>query len=156
MTRNSNTVQKRASVTLFSSLLCWQHITLDSYIPCLTDLCKALWEVMLSYHRTMQWHEEHDKQETTPIPGKRQLLIPMTFWNFSEPIYIQQHYCICSDLPKGSNKAHSSLQKHHILVQLKTTPHTQHIPQTEHMTCTPSILHKLIFGTSNSPSFLSF
>uniref|UniRef100_A0A8C4HDM0 VPS50 EARP/GARPII complex subunit n=1 Tax=Dicentrarchus labrax TaxID=13489 RepID=A0A8C4HDM0_DICLA len=33
------------------------HITLDSYIPCLTDLCKALWEVMLSYHRTMQWHE---------------------------------------------------------------------------------------------------
>lgn len=42
------------------------HITLDSYIPCLTDLCKALWEVMLSYHCTMQWHEEHDKQETSP------------------------------------------------------------------------------------------
>uniref|UniRef100_A0A671TK90 VPS50 subunit of EARP/GARPII complex n=1 Tax=Sparus aurata TaxID=8175 RepID=A0A671TK90_SPAAU len=42
------------------------HITLDSYIPCLTDLCKALWEVMLSYHRTMQWHEEHDKQEASP------------------------------------------------------------------------------------------
>uniref|UniRef100_A0A3Q2Z7J8 VPS50 subunit of EARP/GARPII complex n=1 Tax=Hippocampus comes TaxID=109280 RepID=A0A3Q2Z7J8_HIPCM len=39
------------------------HITLDSYIPCLTDLCKALWEVMLSYHRTMQWHEAHDKQD---------------------------------------------------------------------------------------------
>ncbi|KAG8005136.1 Syndetin, partial [Nibea albiflora] len=45
-----------------------QHITLDSYIPCLTDLCKALWEVMLSYHRTMQWHEEHDKQDATPTP----------------------------------------------------------------------------------------
>uniref|UniRef100_A0A673A5B4 VPS50 EARP/GARPII complex subunit n=1 Tax=Sphaeramia orbicularis TaxID=375764 RepID=A0A673A5B4_9TELE len=45
------------------------HITLDSYIPCLTDLCKALWEVMLSYHRTMQWHEEHDKEETAPPPG---------------------------------------------------------------------------------------
>uniref|UniRef100_A0A674NV00 VPS50 EARP/GARPII complex subunit n=1 Tax=Takifugu rubripes TaxID=31033 RepID=A0A674NV00_TAKRU len=42
------------------------HITLDSYIPCLTDLCKALWEVMLSYHRTMQWHEEHDNMETSP------------------------------------------------------------------------------------------
>ncbi|XP_015231998.1 PREDICTED: syndetin isoform X1 [Cyprinodon variegatus] len=42
------------------------HITLDSYIPCLTDLCKALWEVMLSYHRTMQWHEEHDKQKAAP------------------------------------------------------------------------------------------
>ncbi|XP_056876424.1 syndetin isoform X2 [Takifugu flavidus] len=44
------------------------HITLDSYIPCLTDLCKALWEVMLSYHRTMQWHEEHDNMESSPGP----------------------------------------------------------------------------------------
>ncbi|XP_019745283.1 syndetin isoform X2 [Hippocampus comes] len=44
------------------------HITLDSYIPCLTDLCKALWEVMLSYHRTMQWHEAHDKQAAAPAP----------------------------------------------------------------------------------------
>ncbi|CAM4631745.1 unnamed protein product [Leuciscus chuanchicus] len=43
------------------------HITTDSYIPCLTDLCKALWEVMLSYHLTMQWHDEHYKEEeTTP------------------------------------------------------------------------------------------
>uniref|UniRef100_A0A671TKB2 VPS50 subunit of EARP/GARPII complex n=1 Tax=Sparus aurata TaxID=8175 RepID=A0A671TKB2_SPAAU len=46
------------------------HITLDSYIPCLTDLCKALWEVMLSYHRTMQWHEEHDKQEASPTASE--------------------------------------------------------------------------------------
>ncbi|XP_056154074.1 syndetin isoform X2 [Lampris incognitus] len=44
------------------------HITPDSYIPCLTDLCKALWEVMLSYYRTMQWHEEHDKEEVSPTP----------------------------------------------------------------------------------------
>ncbi|CAL8294189.1 unnamed protein product [Merluccius merluccius] len=42
------------------------HITPDSYIPCLTDLCKALWEVMLSYHSTMQWHEEHDNKEGPP------------------------------------------------------------------------------------------
>ncbi|XP_051527044.1 syndetin isoform X1 [Myxocyprinus asiaticus] len=41
------------------------HITPDSYIPCLTDLCKALWEVMLSYHLTMQWHDEHYKEEVT-------------------------------------------------------------------------------------------
>uniref|UniRef100_A0A8C2ZJP3 VPS50 subunit of EARP/GARPII complex n=1 Tax=Cyclopterus lumpus TaxID=8103 RepID=A0A8C2ZJP3_CYCLU len=47
------------------------HITVDSYIPCLSDLCKALWEVMLSYHRTMQWHEEHDQHETTPTTGMR-------------------------------------------------------------------------------------
>uniref|UniRef100_A0AAQ4R9P1 VPS50 EARP/GARPII complex subunit n=1 Tax=Gasterosteus aculeatus aculeatus TaxID=481459 RepID=A0AAQ4R9P1_GASAC len=46
------------------------HITLDSYIPCLTDLCKALWEVMVSYHRTMQWHEEHDKHEATPTAAE--------------------------------------------------------------------------------------
>ncbi|KAM9308738.1 syndetin isoform 2-T2 [Gastrophryne carolinensis] len=39
------------------------HITSDSYIPCLTDLCKALWEVMLSYFRTMQWHEKNDHEE---------------------------------------------------------------------------------------------
>uniref|UniRef100_A0A673FIQ6 Syndetin-like n=1 Tax=Sinocyclocheilus rhinocerous TaxID=307959 RepID=A0A673FIQ6_9TELE len=44
------------------------HITTDSYIPCLTDLCKALWEVMLSYHLTMQWHDEHYKEEET-TPG---------------------------------------------------------------------------------------
>ncbi|XP_041739934.2 syndetin isoform X2 [Coregonus clupeaformis] len=42
------------------------HITPDSYVPCLSDLCKALWEVMLSYHRTMQWHEEQDKEEAAP------------------------------------------------------------------------------------------
>lgn len=59
---------------------CWQHITLDSYIPCLTDLCKALWEVMLSYHRTMQWHEEHDKLETAPSPGETtHLFNPLTY-----------------------------------------------------------------------------
>ncbi|OXB84733.1 UNVERIFIED_CONTAM: hypothetical protein H355_001210 [Colinus virginianus] len=39
------------------------HITSDSYIPCLADLCKALWEVMLSYYRTMQWHESHDQDQ---------------------------------------------------------------------------------------------
>ncbi|XP_040821085.1 syndetin [Ochotona curzoniae] len=41
------------------------HVTPDSYIPCLADLCKALWEVMLSYYRTMEWHERHDGEETT-------------------------------------------------------------------------------------------
>uniref|UniRef100_A0A8C7G8I7 VPS50 subunit of EARP/GARPII complex n=1 Tax=Oncorhynchus kisutch TaxID=8019 RepID=A0A8C7G8I7_ONCKI len=45
------------------------HITQDSYVPCLSDLCKALWEVMLSYHRTMQWHEEQDNEEPPPTTG---------------------------------------------------------------------------------------
>uniref|UniRef100_A0A4W5JKM8 VPS50 subunit of EARP/GARPII complex n=1 Tax=Hucho hucho TaxID=62062 RepID=A0A4W5JKM8_9TELE len=43
------------------------HITQDSYVPCLSDLCKALWEVMLSYHRTMQWHEEQDKEKYSSV-----------------------------------------------------------------------------------------
>ncbi|XP_053570024.1 syndetin [Bombina bombina] len=42
------------------------HITSDSYIPCLTDLCKALWEVMLSYFRTIEWHEKYDRKENNP------------------------------------------------------------------------------------------
>ncbi|KAM4873649.1 syndetin [Thomomys bottae] len=41
------------------------HVTPDSYIPCLADLCKALWEVMLSYYRTMDWHEKHDSEDAT-------------------------------------------------------------------------------------------
>uniref|UniRef100_A0A5F9C6L8 VPS50 subunit of EARP/GARPII complex n=1 Tax=Oryctolagus cuniculus TaxID=9986 RepID=A0A5F9C6L8_RABIT len=40
------------------------HVIPDSYIPCLADLCKALWEVMLSYYRTMEWHEKHDGADT--------------------------------------------------------------------------------------------
>uniref|UniRef100_A0A8C4SSL5 VPS50 subunit of EARP/GARPII complex n=1 Tax=Erpetoichthys calabaricus TaxID=27687 RepID=A0A8C4SSL5_ERPCA len=47
------------------------HITPDSYIPCLSDLCKALWEVMLSYHRTMEWHDEHDNEEVIPASGRQ-------------------------------------------------------------------------------------
>ncbi|XP_074055468.1 syndetin isoform X4 [Macrotis lagotis] len=43
------------------------HVTTDSYIPCLADLCKALWEVMLSYYRTMEWHEAHDNEDTTRV-----------------------------------------------------------------------------------------
>lgn len=40
------------------------HVTSDSYIPCLADLCKALWEVMLSYYRTMEWHDKYDGEES--------------------------------------------------------------------------------------------
>ncbi|XP_048413603.2 syndetin [Stegostoma tigrinum] len=47
------------------------HITPDSYIPCLSDLCKALWEVMLSYYRTMSWHDEYDNEESVPAADGR-------------------------------------------------------------------------------------
>lgn len=86
--QRTGTLWKRAAVTLFSLLSCLQHITLDSYIPCLTDLCKALWEVMLSYHRTMQWHEEHDKQEASPT-GKRLYLCDRV--SFSLILFIFSH-----------------------------------------------------------------
>ncbi|XP_074658828.1 syndetin-like isoform X2 [Tubulanus polymorphus] len=33
------------------------HIVPEVFAPCLTDLCKALWEVMKSYYHTMKWHE---------------------------------------------------------------------------------------------------
>ncbi|KAL4225130.1 hypothetical protein ACF0H5_015823 [Mactra antiquata] len=37
-----------------------KYVTIDSFIPCLIDLCKSLWGVMNSYYNTMIWHEEHD------------------------------------------------------------------------------------------------
>ncbi|XP_076113826.1 syndetin-like isoform X4 [Mytilus galloprovincialis] len=37
-----------------------KNVTQDSFTPCLIDLCKALWEVMKSYFKTMQWHEQND------------------------------------------------------------------------------------------------
>ncbi|XP_033950305.1 syndetin isoform X2 [Pseudochaenichthys georgianus] len=55
------------------------HITMDSYIPCLTDLCKALWEVMVSYHRTMQWHEEHDKQDSSHTPESDESVVDRSY-----------------------------------------------------------------------------
>ncbi|KAL8602932.1 hypothetical protein ACOMHN_057242 [Nucella lapillus] len=45
-----------------------KHITVDSFTPCLLDLCKALWGVMLSYYKTMQWHETHD-HDSAEQPG---------------------------------------------------------------------------------------
>uniref|UniRef100_A0A8C5R3H3 VPS50 subunit of EARP/GARPII complex n=1 Tax=Leptobrachium leishanense TaxID=445787 RepID=A0A8C5R3H3_9ANUR len=56
------------------------HITSESYIPCLTDLCKALWEVMLSYFRTMDWHEKHDQEEVPSSSGNNN--VPATENNF--------------------------------------------------------------------------
>uniref|UniRef100_A0A674E793 VPS50 subunit of EARP/GARPII complex n=1 Tax=Salmo trutta TaxID=8032 RepID=A0A674E793_SALTR len=55
------------------------HITQDSYVPCLSDLCKALWEVMLSYHRTMQWHEEQDKEEAPPTTGMHEAAVDHSY-----------------------------------------------------------------------------
>lgn len=40
-----------------------KYITSDNFTPCLVNLCKALWEVMHSYYKIMEWHEKHDVEE---------------------------------------------------------------------------------------------
>jgi len=38
-------------------------------VPCLVDLCKALWELMKSYHRTIDWHRRHDNAMAAQAPA---------------------------------------------------------------------------------------
>lgn len=43
---------------------------MEMFTPCMVDLCKALWEVMKSYHKTMQWHDRYyDKETSSPENG---------------------------------------------------------------------------------------
>ncbi|XP_048579827.1 syndetin isoform X2 [Nematostella vectensis] len=37
-----------------------KKVGVDQFTPCLLDLCKSLWSVMLNYHKVMQWHERYD------------------------------------------------------------------------------------------------
>ena len=36
-----------------------REVVVDSFLPALTDLLKALWSVLLSYHRLVEWHRAH-------------------------------------------------------------------------------------------------
>ncbi|KAL5006892.1 hypothetical protein ScPMuIL_015698 [Solemya velum] len=45
------------------------HISIESFTPCLIDLCKALWGVMKSYYRTMAWHDIHDEEAVADTEG---------------------------------------------------------------------------------------
>lgn len=39
-------------------------------MPCLIDLCKALWEVLNSYYKTINWHQQHDRDGyAEPVEG---------------------------------------------------------------------------------------
>jgi len=49
-------------VSLMASDYWFQNMSGEMFTPCLVDLCKALWEVMKSYHKTMEWHDVHDKE----------------------------------------------------------------------------------------------
>lgn len=37
-----------------------KFINTDNFTPCLTDLCKAMWHIMHSYYRIMEWHKRND------------------------------------------------------------------------------------------------
>jgi hypothetical protein len=40
-------------------------ISAEVFLPCLIDLCKALWELMKSYYKTIEWHRQHDVDIST-------------------------------------------------------------------------------------------
>jgi hypothetical protein len=40
-----------------------KFLTTDCFLPCLTDLCKALWDIMLNYYRILSLHREEEEQE---------------------------------------------------------------------------------------------
>jgi len=46
-----------------------QCISSEVFVPCLVDLCKALWELMKSYYRTLEWHRRHDAAMATQAPA---------------------------------------------------------------------------------------
>lgn len=52
----------------------FQHVDLETYIPCLVDLCKALWEVMKSYYKTMDWHKRQSAAEEEVPSGELRVL----------------------------------------------------------------------------------
>ncbi|XP_012938430.1 syndetin [Aplysia californica] len=47
-----------------------KSISIETFSPCLVDLCKALWEVMKSYYRTMRWHELNDQHDGEPAEAE--------------------------------------------------------------------------------------
>ena len=40
-----------------------QFIKAEVFMPCLFDLCRALWEVVLSYKKTSDWHSIYDNED---------------------------------------------------------------------------------------------
>ena len=40
-----------------------QHTTEEIYVPCLMALCKSLWGIMNSFHKTSKWHQEEFEQK---------------------------------------------------------------------------------------------
>jgi len=40
-----------------------REVQQESFLPCLTDLVRALWGIMLSYHNLVQWHRQRWEEE---------------------------------------------------------------------------------------------
>ncbi|OTF69081.1 coiled-coil domain-containing protein, partial [Euroglyphus maynei] len=38
-----------------------QHLNPESFLQCLTDLCRALWDVMANYHRCLAFYQRHQR-----------------------------------------------------------------------------------------------
>lgn len=41
-------------------------LTPDIFLPCLVDLCKALWKILLSYRKLIMWHKCSDNNSSDP------------------------------------------------------------------------------------------
>ncbi|XP_046842734.1 syndetin-like [Xenia sp. Carnegie-2017] len=37
-----------------------QKVGVEDFTPCLVDLCKTLWKVMLNYHEVVKWHKQNE------------------------------------------------------------------------------------------------
>ncbi|PNF39556.1 Syndetin [Cryptotermes secundus] len=54
-------------------------VTAESFIPCLVDLCKALWGIMRSYHQVVSWHQRKDSEKLSAD-------------GVSEPLYFEESF----------------------------------------------------------------
>jgi hypothetical protein len=73
-----------SATSLMEMCVCvWQCVTADSFIPCLVDLCKALWGIMNSYHQVVSWHQRKDSQKLPAGEAVMMFLLiqPDTFSN---------------------------------------------------------------------------
>jgi hypothetical protein len=69
----------------------WQCVTADSFIPCLVDLCKALWGIMNSYHQVISWHQRKDSQKLSAGEADMILLLIQSDTVFSNTGHTQNN-----------------------------------------------------------------
>jgi len=51
-----------------------QTVTVDLFLPCLIDLAKALWDIMLNYRKILDWHRTNDCSESCSSDSDAQKL----------------------------------------------------------------------------------